>query len=116
MALLDKTTRHLLLGVGLGAGGVIVAPYALPIVSAVLRPLTKAIIKQAFWAFEVGRERLALGLEGLEDVIAEVRAEVDEELARRRPPGEPAAPVAPERANLASRRTTGDGSEGAARP
>jgi hypothetical protein len=78
---MDYGTRRLLLGIGIGIGAAVAFPFVAPIAAAVLRPLTKVLLKQSFLALEHGRERLAQALEGLEDVVAEVRAEVEQELS-----------------------------------
>lgn len=101
---LNKTTTRLLLGIGLGAGGVMLAPFVVPVAAAVLRPLVKSLLKQGFLAFETNRERLAVALEGLEDIVAEVKSEVDLELAKRAPVDAQSAPseIAPSSGNGSS--------------
>lgn len=90
MPFLSHRARYILLGAGIGAGVVLLTPIVVPVVVAVARPLTKALIKQTMLAFERSREGAARVWEGLEDLVAEVRSEVDEELrgdAEPRRPG-----------------------------
>jgi hypothetical protein len=81
MAWLHRDTRRLLLGVGIGAGSLLAAPVVGATLAAVARPLVKALLKHSILAAERSRQALALVAESLEDVVAEVRAEVEEELA-----------------------------------
>ena len=80
MALLSSRARYLLLGAGIGAGVVLLTPIVVPVAIAVARPFTKALLKQTWLVFERSRESAARMWEGLEDLVAEVRAEVDDEL------------------------------------
>jgi hypothetical protein len=85
MALLNGDTKRVFLGVGLGMAGALVASSALPILVSVGRPLVKALLKQGMLGALHARERLAVLGETLEDIYAEVRAEVNAELVRRSP-------------------------------
>jgi hypothetical protein len=96
MAWFDRN-KNLLAGVGIGAVGVVAAPYVLPVIASALRPLLKAAITHGMLAFEIGREQVALLREHLEDAFAEAtvdaRARIEER--RMRIAGAPApAPVA----------------------
>lgn len=82
MALFDRDTRRILLGVGIGAGSLLVAPVVGATLAAATRPIVKALLKHSILAAERSRERLAVLAESLEDVVAEVRAEVQEELGQ----------------------------------
>jgi antitoxin component of MazEF toxin-antitoxin module len=84
MALLDRDMRRVLVGVGIGLGSALALPAAAGALAVVARPLLKAALKNGILAAERSRERLATLAEGIEDVIAEVRAEVEQELAERR--------------------------------
>jgi Protein of unknown function (DUF5132) len=75
MALLDKETRNMLVGMGLGAGAVLAARYVAPVLGAVARPLTKALIARSMDGFEQATRRLASAAEHFQDLVAEVRAE-----------------------------------------
>lgn len=82
MPWLDKDMRTLLLGAGVGAGAMLAVPVVVGATFAVGRPLLKAALKHGILAAHRSRERLALFAETVEDVLAEVRAEVEEELAK----------------------------------
>lgn len=75
MPLFEKDTRSTLLGVGVGAGAILVLPYVGPVLAAIARPLTKALIATGITGFEKATEKLALAAESFQDIVAEVRAE-----------------------------------------
>jgi len=75
MALFDKENRRLLLGIGLGAGAAWTMPFVGPVLVAIARPLTKALMNQGILGFEKASEQLAHVAESLQDLLAEVRAE-----------------------------------------
>jgi hypothetical protein len=75
MALLDNNTRNTLIGVGIGAGAMLVLRYAIPVVSAVARPFCKAVIAASMEGFEKASHRLAVAAEAFQDLVAEARAE-----------------------------------------
>jgi hypothetical protein len=77
MALFNKEGRLVLFGVAIGVGGAAALPFVAPVVAAIARPLTKAALTQTLRALEVTREKVAHLAEGLEDILAEVRAEAD---------------------------------------
>lgn len=79
MALIDKDVARFIGGGLTGAAAVVVAPYVGPVVTAIARPLLKAVIRQGTLGFAAGRVRLARAAETLEDLVAEVRAELEEE-------------------------------------
>jgi glucokinase len=83
MAVFDHDTKKILLGVGIGLGSAIAIPAVAGILAVVGRPLVKAALKHGVLAAERSRERLAIVAEGFEDLVAEVRAEVEEELAAK---------------------------------
>jgi hypothetical protein len=80
MALLDNGMK-LGTGVAIGLGALILVPAVLPIVGSVVKPLAKAAIKGGIILFEKTREVLAETQEVLEDLAAEVKAELAEERA-----------------------------------
>lgn len=77
MAAFNKRTRYVLFGVGIGAGVVLLTPILAPVVVAVARPLTKALLKQMWLTLERSHEGAVRFWEGVEDLVAEVRDEVD---------------------------------------
>jgi serine acetyltransferase len=62
--------------VAIGIGAVVLAPVILPAVSAVGRPVAKALIKGAMTMVHKGWESVAEAREALEDIVAEAKAEV----------------------------------------
>ena len=63
-------------GLALGITAVVLAPIILPVVTRAARPLAHAALKTGMIFYERGREAVAEAQEVLEDVIAEVRAEL----------------------------------------
>lgn len=94
MPLIEKEKSRLLLGIGIGAVGVVAAPFALPVLAAMVRPVLKELIKQSVFAMESGRERLAFLAEDLEDLMAETRSELEQELAARQQAHHTVPPIA----------------------
>lgn len=71
--LLKKDTgKGVLIGLGLAVAATLLATSG--------RPMAKAAIKSGMLLYEKGMEKLAELNESLEDIVAEARAEVDEEL------------------------------------
>lgn len=76
--------NKIVVGVAVGIGASVVAPYVLPIVGAVLRPLAKlnvkplakAGIKVGWLGMERGRELVAYLGETMQDALAEARHEL----------------------------------------
>jgi hypothetical protein len=94
MAWLSPDARKVLMGVGIGVGSALALPAAAGVLVVVGRPLLKAALKHGILAAERSRERLATLAEGLEDVIAEVRSEVERELEQRQSGSTPAGSTA----------------------
>lgn len=65
--------KGLAIGLGIGAVGLVLVP--------ALRPVAKSALKGGILLFEKGREWMAEASESLEDVVAEVRAELSGEPA-----------------------------------
>jgi len=80
----DKKT---VLGFAIGVGCTLAAPLAVSLCASAARPVAKSILKRALLAANTALEKLAVAAESVTDLIAEVRAEVDEELLRKGPPG-----------------------------
>lgn len=72
----------------IGIGALLLAPVVLPAAGSVVRPLIKATVKSGLLAAQKGRELLSEAMESLEDIAAEVKAEM---IAERKGP----APVTP---------------------
>jgi Protein of unknown function (DUF5132) len=79
MAILEDGQRTLIVGVisGIAAAGVV--KYFAPVFGDTGRPLLKGLIKAGLMTYETSRERLAQAGEVIEDLLAEVRAELDVE-------------------------------------
>lgn len=69
-------------GLAAGAGMVLLAPIVIPVMGAVLKPLTKALIKGGIVAYESAKISLAETRESLEDITAEAKAEISQEGAK----------------------------------
>ena len=92
MALFDKDARNLLIGVGVGVGVSALFPALASIFKDAGRPLAKASIKTGITVFEKGREKAAHWGEVIEDLVAEAKAELEQE-AQSTQAAQPAAPV-----------------------
>jgi hypothetical protein len=78
MALLEDVTKggfstHLV-----GIGAALVAPTVLPALGSSLRPLAKALVKGGVLLYDSVKESVAEAGEQLNDLVAEVRAEISE--------------------------------------
>lgn len=81
MGLVDDLRKNAASGLLIGVGAAVLAPVVLPILASIARPLAKATIKSGLMLYEKGRETLAEAGEMVEDLVAEARAEMDEEQA-----------------------------------
>ena len=68
--------------VALGAGIVLLAPVVIPMIGAVLKPVTKALIKGGLVAYESAKLSLAETKETLEDLAAEAKSEIAQPAAK----------------------------------
>jgi hypothetical protein len=83
MALTDlKPTANVWTGLAIGVG-LLLAPVVIPVVAASMRPLVKAAIRGGYLAYERGREMLEEVSEMAEDLIAEVKSEMETELSAK---------------------------------
>jgi hypothetical protein len=78
---------NIVTGLAIGLGAAVIAPMLTPI----LRPVAKTVIRAGLGVYEQGRVALAEANERTSDMIAEVRAEMDEE--EQRPSRAKAEPV-----------------------
>lgn len=67
------SSKDVWIGVAAGAGAVLAAPFVLPIVGAVARPLAREVVKVSLIVAELARLRGAMALEALDDLVAEAR-------------------------------------------
>lgn len=93
MALLDDDQRKILIGVGIGVVTASLLRGIAPAFRGVGRPLARAGIKSGITLMEKGREKFAHLSEVFEDLVAEVKAELETE-AREAAAGGTAAPAA----------------------
>jgi hypothetical protein len=67
-------------GFAIGVGVAILIPIAYEVVATLARPAAKKVIKEGMKLAEKGMEKVAEAGETFEDLVAEARAEVDEEM------------------------------------
>lgn len=79
MAIEDFFKKDTGKGLAIGVGIAIIAPVVLPVVAKTVRPLVKEAIKSGMLLYEKGRENAAELGEGIDDLVAEAKAEVDEQ-------------------------------------
>lgn len=80
---MDPRTRNLLLGLGGGIAAAAAYPIIAPVVKELARPVTKALLRGGLLGLDYARTGVARLSEAIEDVVAEVTAEVKSELANR---------------------------------
>jgi hypothetical protein len=68
-------------GVAIGLGAALAGVAAIPVIMSVGRPFARVAIKSGLLFLEKGREAIAEAGEGLEDLVAEVKAELAAEQA-----------------------------------
>ncbi len=79
MALLDNGLKgNILTGLAIGIGAAIFAPQVIPALAGVVKPLAKAAIKGGLVLYEKSKEAVAEAGEMMEDIVAEVKAEMAE--------------------------------------
>jgi hypothetical protein len=78
MALFEDLTKGGLSTLLIGVGAAIVAPTVLPALASGLRPMAKALVKGGVVAYDAVKETVAEAGEQLNDLVAEVRAEMTE--------------------------------------
>lgn len=92
MAWLDDEQRSLLVGIAIGVGATLAAKTFAPAFRDAGRPLAKAALKSGILAFEKTRETLAEWSETVEDLVAEVRSEMEQDGAATAEAVEPPLP------------------------
>ena len=78
-------------GLAVGVGAMILAPILLPVLKNVAKPLAKEAVKGGIAVCRKGRELVADASEGIEDIVAEVKAELAESREVNAAGSEPAA-------------------------
>jgi hypothetical protein len=89
MGLFNEEERKILIGVGMGLAAAGLIRSSVPAFRGMGRPLAKATIKSGLNLFDKGREKLAQFGEVFEDLVAEARAELEEEARGRSGPAAP---------------------------
>jgi hypothetical protein len=80
---MQKRTKYLLIGFAAGVTAAAALPVLMPVLAESGRPVAKALLKRVLLALESLRSNALRAAESLEDLVAEVRAEVETELAAR---------------------------------
>jgi len=79
MALFDNGLKgNILTGLAIGIGAAIFSPQVIPAIAGVVKPFAKAAIKGSLIVYEKGKEAFAEVGEMMEDIVAEVKAEMAE--------------------------------------
>jgi hypothetical protein len=78
MAIFEGWRGNILGGLAIGIGASVLAPVVIPVVASVVRPLAKAAIKGGCLLYEKGKETVVEVTEVVEDLVAEVKAEMEE--------------------------------------
>jgi hypothetical protein len=84
-------SKNIVTGLAIGIGAAIVGPTVVPALARVLKPAAKAAIKGGLVLYEKGKETFAEVGEVVEDIVAEAKAELDEETAAAAAPAAAAA-------------------------
>ncbi len=72
----DLLKGNVVTGLAIGIGAAVIAPLLAPLVASVGKPVAKSVIKAGILFYEKGRETAAELGEVLEDLVAEVRSEL----------------------------------------
>ncbi len=79
MALFDNGLKgNIVTGLAVGIGAALFAPQVIPALAGVVKPLAKAAIKGSLVLYEKSKEAVAEVGEMMEDIVAEVKAEMAE--------------------------------------
>ena len=81
MAVQDIFKNNIVAVLGIGIVAAVLIPIALPVVARAAKPFAKAMVKSGIIVFEKGREAVAELGEVMEDVVAEAKAEIEQEHA-----------------------------------
>ena len=107
MAVQDIFKNNIVAVLGIGIVAAVLIPIALPVVARAAKPFAKAMIKSGIIVFEKGREAVAELGEVMEDVVAEAKAEIEQEHAAQAVvPAQAMVPVADVAAKPGTETTT----------
>lgn len=73
---MEPFKSNIIIGVAAGITATILAPLVIPVLAMAARPAAKSLLKGGAILYEKGREALAEAGEEMEDLLAEVRAEM----------------------------------------
>src|SRR5688500_12252986 len=73
----ENFKSNLITGLAAGVGATLLAPVLLPFLASLVRPATKAAIKGSVLLYEKGRESFAELSETVDDLVAEVKSEME---------------------------------------
>jgi hypothetical protein len=80
MAILDYAPKGDLWTAVLIGAGLLAAPVVIPMVGAVAKPVAKGVMKTGLMVYQKGNEMIGDFVEGVQDLIAEAKSEVQAEL------------------------------------
>jgi len=81
MAVQDIFKNNIVAVLGIGIVAAVLVPIALPVVARAAKPFAKALVKSGIIVYEKSREAVAELGEVMEDVVAEAKAEIEQEHA-----------------------------------
>jgi hypothetical protein len=76
---MDLFKNNLAVGITAAIAATVLAPVLVPIITVAGRPLAKSLVKGGVILYEKGRETVAGAGEVMEDLIAEVRSELEQQ-------------------------------------
>ena len=107
MAIQDMFKNNIVAVLGIGIVAAVLVPIALPVVARAAKPFAKALVKSGIIVYEKGREAVAELGEVMEDVVAEAKAEIEQEHAAQAVvPAQAMVPVADVAAKPGTETTT----------
>lgn len=72
----DLLKGNVVTGLAIGIGAAVIAPLLAPLVASVSKPVAKSVVKAGILFYEKGRETAAELCEVFDDLVAEVRSEL----------------------------------------
>jgi F0F1-type ATP synthase membrane subunit b/b' len=75
MALLDNGLKPTLGGIAIGIGVAVAAPFIIPILASIVKPLTKSIIKGGLILYKTGKETAEEAQEAFDGLLEEAKTE-----------------------------------------
>jgi hypothetical protein len=103
--------NNLVVGITAAVAATVLAPVLVPILAVAGRPIAKSLVKGGVILYEKGREKVAGAGEVMEDLIAEVRSELEQQPRTAAATGEAAVDSAAQRSGTGQRPGTGSTEE-----